>query len=386
MKRKVTIDKNGYKSTGIWGYVGEQNITDIEIVLPDELVPCDFCIAIITNAGRMELTDKLEIIDGKVNVIVPLSCTAAVGKITVQVVGYVMDESEEIYAIGKTAEFEGKIKPSSTGEIVSDSVHVPLLERIWAKIQSWADKIHTHENKKVLDSITAEKLEELGSGLSEEQAENLAANTKARHTHDNYWSLSDLYCEASEVEQGGNNPFPILPDVVGVDRPTFRGNYLRYDSDGAVINKVDKKEENGSKFFRMYFNKGILDTLFNVPPFLDIPVKEINEKTEIGLNGTGLELDLGAGAGGGLTPEQSADLAANTAARHTHENKDAIDTIFFDDVGGFYVIGGDMMYTTANIQAEFAPRNEMQEYVTAAINGSLDEIEAMIDESGVLDE
>lgn len=158
MKRKVTIDKNGYKSTGIWGYVGEQNITDIEIALPDELVPCDFCIAIITNAGRMELTDKLEIIDGKVNVIIPLSCTAAVGKITVQVVGYVMDESEEIYAIGKTAEFEGKIKPSSTGEIVSDSVHVPLLERIWAKIQSWADKIHTHDNKDVLDNITSSSL------------------------------------------------------------------------------------------------------------------------------------------------------------------------------------------------------------------------------------
>jgi hypothetical protein len=203
-----------------------------------------------------------------------------------------------------------------------------------------------------------------------------------------------LHCEASEAEQGGNNPFPILPDIVGVDRPTFRGNYLRYDSDGAVINKVDKKEENGSKFFRMYFNKGILDTLFNVPPFLDIPVKEINEKTEIGLNGTGLELDLGVGTGGGgLTPEQSADLEANTAARHEHENKDVIDTIHFDDVGGFFVIGGDMIYTTANVHNEFATRNEMQEYVTSAINGSLDEIEAMIDEietlineSGVLDD
>jgi hypothetical protein len=136
-------------------------------------------------------------------------------------------------------------------------------------------------------------------GLTPEQEAEIQANTAARHTHDNYWSLSDLHCVASEAEQGGNNPFPIVPDYVGVDRPTFRGSYLRYDSDGAVINKVDKKEENGSKFFRMYFNKGILDTLFNVPPFLDIPVKEINEKTEIGLNGTGLELDLGVGSGGG---------------------------------------------------------------------------------------
>lgn len=263
MKRKVTIDKNGYKSTGIWGYVGEQNITDIEIVLPDELVPCDFCIAIITNAGRMELTDKLEIIDGKVNVIVPLSCTASVGKITVQVVGYVMDESEEIYAIGKTAEFEGKIKPSSTGEIVSDSSQVPLLERIWAKIQSWADKIHTH---------------------------------------DNYWSLSDLHCEASEAEQGGNNPFPIVPDYVGVDRPTFRGSYLSYCSDGAVIGKVEEKGD-GEKFLRLWLYNGPLNTNFNVPDFIDIPVKAINEKIEespsIGNNGAGLEVDLGVGGGGG---------------------------------------------------------------------------------------
>lgn len=355
MRREINIDKHGYKSSGIWGYVGEHNITDIEIALPDELVPCDFCIAIITNAGRMEPTDKLEIIDGKVNVIVPFSCTAAVGKITVQVVGYVMDESEEIYAIGKTAEFEGKIKPSSTGEIISDDAHVPLLERIWAKIQSWADKIHTH---------------------------------------DNYWSLSDLHCVASEVEQGGNNPFPILPDVVGVDRPTFRSNYLRYDSDGAVVNKIEEKSENGSKFFRMWFDKGILDTLFDVPLFIDIPVTAIEEKTEIGLNGTGLELDLGVGTSGGLTPEQLADLTANTEARHEHYNKDVIDSIHFNDTHGYFVIGGgDMIYTTANIYNEFATRNETQEYVTAAINGSLGEIETMIDEietlineSGVLDD
>ena len=267
MKRKITIDKNGYKSTGIWGYVGEQNITDIEIALPDELVPCDFCIAIITNAGRMELTDKLEIIDGKVNVIVPLSCTAAVGKITVQVVGYVMDESEEIYAIGKTAEFEGKIKPSSTGEMVSDSSQVPLLERIWAKIQSWANKIHTH---------------------------------------DNYWSISDLHCVASEAEQGGNNPFPIVPDYVGVDRAIFRGNYLSYCSDGAVIGKVEEKDD-GEKFLRLWLYNGPLNTNFNVPDFIDIPVKAINEKVEespsIGTNGAGVEVDLGVGTsgGGGIT-------------------------------------------------------------------------------------
>lgn len=44
-------------------------------------------------------------------------------------------------------------------------------------------------------------------------------------------------------------------------------------------------------------------------------------------------------------------------------------------------------YTKQEIDdKEFITSQQMQEYVTAAINGSLDEIEAMIDESGVLDE
>ena len=72
-----------------------------------------------------------------------------------------------------------------------------------------------------------------------------------------------------------------------------------------------------------------------MPDFIDIPVKAINEKVEdfpsIGTNGAGVEVEFPT---------------------------------------------GDDFVTTA----------EMTEYVTAAINGSLDEIEAMIDESGVLDE
>ena len=172
------------------------------------------------------------------------------------------------------------------------------------------------------------------NSLTSEQLANLEANTAARHTHNNYWSLSDLHCEASEIQQGGNNPFPILPDYVGVDRPTFKGNYLSYCSDGAVIGKVEEKDD-GEKFLRLWLYKGPSDYNFDVPDFIDIPVKAINEKVEdfpsIGTNGAGVEVE--------------------------------------------FPTGGDFV-TTA----------EMTEYVTAAINGSLDEIEAMIDESGVLDE
>lgn len=172
------------------------------------------------------------------------------------------------------------------------------------------------------------------NSLTSEQLANLEANTAARHTHENYWSLSDLHCVASEVEQGGNNPFPILPNYVGVDRPTYRGNYLSYCSDGAVIGKVEEKDD-GEKFLRLWLYKGPSDYNFDVPDFIDIPVKAINEKVEdfpsIGTNGAGVEVEFPT---------------------------------------------GDDFVTTA----------EMETYVTAAINGSLDEIEAMIDESGVLDE
>ena len=290
MKRKIAIDKNGYKSTGIWGYAGEQNITDVEITLPDELVPCDFCIAIITNAGRMELTDKLEIINGKVNVIVPLSCTAA-GKITVQIVSYVMDEAEEIYAIGKTAEFEGKIKPSATGKKIADDVHVQLLERIWAKIQAWADKMHTHENYNTLDYFSCNALD-------------------------------------NPITDGD---FNIGINTEDWNRLKFRGDTILFASDGAVVRNVEVKEDDsGKKFFRMHFNKPGLDISPEpMTSFVDIPINDTNDKVEIGLNGSGLELELPTGG---------------------------------------------------------VSRADMELYVTAAINGSLDEIETMIDESGVLDE
>jgi hypothetical protein len=94
-------------------------------------------------------------------------------------------------------------------------------------------------------------------------------------------------------------------------------------------------------------------------------------------------------SGSGLTEEQAADLEANTAARHTHENKDLLDNFgLSEDLQPLFI--GDMVLTTANggatLDALEELKRELETYVTDAINGSLDEIEAMIDESGVLDE
>lgn len=302
-----TINVDFTDSTvGNLGRAGEHKNTKIIFALSPELAKCDFLTAEIGTATgeKIPVEGTYNEENSTFSIILTNQLTVE-GVLSLQLVGYVTEaETAEPQIITKSPIVSGFITQSINGVEASADSNPNLLARIWAKIREWADKIHTH---------------------------------------DNYWSLSDLYCEASEVEQGGNNPFPILPDYVGVDRPTFRGNYLRYNSDGAVINEVEKKEENGSKFFRMYFNKGILDTLFNVPPFVDIPVKEINEKTEIGLNGTGLELDLGVGSGGVLTPEQSADLEANTAARHEHENKDLLDTIGRDDNGRLFIDGDGIL-------------------------------------------
>lgn len=157
----------------------------------------------------------------------------------------------------------------------------------------------------------------------------------------------------------------------------------------------------------------------------------------------------GGGSGGGLTDEQLADLEANTEARHEHSNKDALDSFGLNALGtrptfnrvdtpytyilattddvrsssldvenklngniqnirqlpsvsesdnGKALVVADGEWTAVAVLDEIPeiPTKTSQlendsnfvtaEYVTNAINGSLDEVEAMIDESGVLDE
>ena len=293
-----TINVDFTDSTvGNVGRAGEHNNTKIIFALSPELAKCDFLTAEVgTAAGEKVPIEGTYNEENSTFAIFLTNQLTVEGAISFQIVGYVTEyDTAEPQIITKSPVVSGFITQSINGVEVEADSNPNLLARIWAKVREWADKIHTHNN---------------------------------------YWSLSDLHCVASEVEQGGNNPFPILPNYVGVDRPTYRGNYLSYCSDGAVIGKVEEKDD-GEKFLRLWLYKGPLDYNFDVPDFIDIPVKAINEKVEdfpsIGTNGAGVEVEL--------------------------------------------PIGGDFV-TTA----------EMTEYVTAAINGSLDEIEAMIDESGVLDE
>ena len=132
------------------------------------------------------------------------------------------------------------------------------------------------------------------------------------------------------------------------------------------------------------------------------------------------------GEDGVFSDELADEITLNTEARHTHENKELLDEISIGSHGNLEVDGwsywsnkngnviesitvdettGDIIIRERIVPNKAIPLLETKikqhfktselendekfvtaEYVTAAINGSLDEIEAMIDESGVLTE
>lgn len=151
-------------------------------------------------------------------------------------------------------------------------------------------------------------------------------------------------------------------------------------------------------------------------------------KGDTGATGaTGPKGDKGdKGEDGVFSDELADEITLNTEARHEHENKEVLDKISISSHGNLEVDGwpywsnknGNVIEsitvdeTTGDItiRERFVPNTAIPpfetkikqhyktselvndknfvtaEYVTAAINGSLDELEAMIDESGVLDE
>lgn len=172
MKREITISKNGNKSSSKWGYVGEKNATHIVIELPDRLVNCDFCQAEISANGKKVPTERLEILDSKVTVVIPFESTKKCGRISVQIIGYVVDEAGGISAIGKSAVYCGQISPSVSGEITDETSEPSLLHRIWAKSEAWASKIHEHVNLNVLELLrrSGDTLSYNGRQLVDERA------------------------------------------------------------------------------------------------------------------------------------------------------------------------------------------------------------------------
>ncbi len=72
------------------------------------------------------------------------------------------------------------------------------------------------------------------------------------------------------------------------------GTPLRYATDGAVISGMQEAEHNGAKYLRLFLESGPLG-LKNVRDFIDIPVTAVNTVSDGGVNLNGTRLDFGKG-------------------------------------------------------------------------------------------
>ena len=194
------------------------------------------------------------------------------GVISFQLVGYVIEsENAEPQIIVKSPVVSGFVTQSINGVEAEADSNPNLLARIWAKIREWADKIHKHDNKNTLDAFGCQALD-------------------------------------NPITDGDFN-FGI--NTEDWNRLKFQGGTVLFSSDGAVVRNVEVKEDNGNQFFRMHFSKPGLDTSFEpMTSFVDIPINGTSDKTDIGLNGSGLELELPTGSTGGT---DKIELATETA-------------------------------------------------------------------------
>lgn len=128
------------------------------------------------------------------------------------------------------------------------------------------------------------------------------------HSHSNFNTLDAFGCQSLDnpITDGDFN-FGI--NTEDWNRLKFQGGTVLMASDGAVVQKVEEKEIDGKRFFRVTLNKpGLnLDSDGSLPGFFDIPVNAVEEKTDIGLNGAGLGLVLGG------TTYDKIELTAETA-------------------------------------------------------------------------
>lgn len=117
------------------------------------------------------------------------------------------------------------------------------------------------------------------------------------HTHENYNTLDYFSCNALDnpITDGDFN-FGI--NTEDWNRLKFRGDTVLFNTDGAVVQKIEEKEIDGQKYLRVTLHKpGLnLGTGGGLPSFFDIPVKAVEEKGDVSLNGAGLGLVLSGGA------------------------------------------------------------------------------------------
>lgn len=199
---------------------GEHNQTELVFYLPESFSGADFVNAeFLKRDGSTSVVDQL--IPNNVTVTFPLTqdLTNVDGKMEIQLVAYKVDGTE-ITEIAKSGIFTCKIRKSLNVLYGEDQPGV--IERILAFISYWSEKLpemwakkHWHDNKEVLDSLTADDV-----GIKPDWDENDSDNKNyiANRTHyktteqsalneswsydsqENYWVPAASYDVVSLVE------------------------------------------------------------------------------------------------------------------------------------------------------------------------------------------
>ena len=152
MKREILLGKN-HSAPQLWGYVGEKAHSRITVLLPDDVADCDYCQAMVSVKNNLYPTERLKISNKAVSFMLTESTTKQNGAITVQVVGYVVDESGTAVEIAKTQIYKGTIQRSSEGVLDTSPEAENFWQKCWTKLNALVEKAHTHLNKPVLDKL-----------------------------------------------------------------------------------------------------------------------------------------------------------------------------------------------------------------------------------------
>lgn len=233
--------------------------------------------------------------------------------------------------------------------------------------------------------------------FSDELADEITLNTAARHTHANKELLDSL----TESMIGTLNVYHELPETAndGEICVYSRANVLSAEDSGKLIH-IDWN----------VFNQTI------AKDFAQFTITFLNASEEVGY----IYATSWSGVNGGYdtifeyakgNEQWSVNFIGGVFDKENSYYTNDETTVYLDTPPASFTlpyfselisdlsnINGDILYAPIKIMIyrdgwyEFeattggVTHSEMTEYVTAAINGSLDEIEAMIDESGVLDE
>lgn len=289
--REITIDFRGkipQLSSGIWGLVGEHNVTILNCLLDDSFSECSYINAEFElKEGKRIVIESLVTNENTAQINITQQISNSY-RVAVQLIGYKADESTgDICEIAKTEKVYGRFGESVMGTQVDAEENPGFAERAFVKAEE-AFNTAKHNNRKTLDSLYREDLE-------------------------NQFILNHL----------------------GAHYLSCGGGYLRFCSDGSVIRQTELVEENGKNYLRLWLDHGPLS--FNhVPDFIDVPIASSEEK--IGTDGMGI-IANGTGLDLGFNELQETvnELKENDA--HTHTNLGTLRALSCEKYDGGIILG-----------------------------------------------